>query len=187
MGHESTLDQFKSYAYLAAFLSFCAGKNNPEIDPAKCKPWIPKSPINFPKPAYRMKDIESFNLNEISELLSYSIKNENKGLGYIVFRLFSLCRYDELERFIALGGCEWENNPFIDLPNNRITFNSQVYLKRSAGQDRGRTITIHPTFRAWINWCIKNKISFCYERKGEEEARRNAVPLKFGIPLTFYA
>ena len=197
-GFESNLDQFKSYGYLKAFLSFCAGKNNPAIDPTNGKPWIAKNPINFKKPVYGLKDIVSYDVTEIKSILLAAITQEGekkksnrakgspyRSIGYLVFRLFTLCRYDEFQRFITVGGgSDWQQNTLIDLKNNRINFNGEVYLKKSNGQERGRTIQIHPTFRAWIDYFIKNGISFTYDRVSEEDARKTGCPAKFGEDYT---
>jgi hypothetical protein len=193
-GFETSLDRFKSYGYLKAFLSFCAGKNNPAIDPLNGKPWIPQNPINFKKPVLQMKDIHSYELSEVKKILSAALAQEGKpkksnrakrdpyrSVGYLVFRLFSLCRFDEFQRFVTVGGgSSWTENKLIDLKNNRLNFNGQVFLKRGNGQERGRSVTIHPTFRAWIDYFVKNKTSFTYDRVSEEDARRDGCPEKFG-------
>lgn len=178
MSFASQLDRFKSYGYLYAFLNFCTGKRNPAIDPVQGKPWITHNPINFQKPRYELKDIESYTLNEVKKILVAA--RESGALGYILFRLFTLCRFEEFHRFVSLGGgSKWSENKFIDLPNKTITFNGQVFLKKSHGQLRGRRIPIHPTFRVWIDYCEKQGIGFTYDRIADETARKT-VAQKFG-------
>jgi len=178
MGYKQRLDQFKSYGYLYAFLNFCMGKRNPAIDPTKGKPWLPRNPMNFEKPVYQLKTIESFTLTETEKVLQKAY--ETGSLGYIVFRLFTLCRYEELLRFVSLGGgSRWDSNKFIDLSVNQIEFNSEVFRKRSNSKSRGRHVQIGLTFRAWIDFCIRKDLGFTYNRLKDENARM-AVPEKFG-------
>ena len=173
----SDVARFKCYGYLYAFLNFCKGDNNPNFDPNKDKPWIHANPINFEKPVYSPKDVHSYSLAEIKGILKLAKKRGS--LGYIVFRLFSLARFDETNRFAALGGTQWKENPYIDLTHNQIHFNAQVYLKRSSGEERGRYIKIHPTFRKWIEYLAKQKIGFGYIRQ-DDEVSRKAAEGKFG-------
>lgn len=178
MGYPSQLDRFKSYGYLYAFLNFCTGKKNPAIDPSKGKPWLPRNPVNFAKPVYELKPIESYTLTEIRRILVKA--HETGSLGYIVFRLFTLCRYEELQRLVSVGGgSKWDGNKLIDLDTDQIDFNGEVYRKRSNGQKRGRTIPVGKTFRAWIDFCLKRNLGFTYNRLKDENARK-AVPEKFG-------
>jgi hypothetical protein len=178
MGYASQLDRFKSYGYLYAFLNFCTGKKNPAIDPTKDKPWLARNPVNFPKPVYELKAIESYTLAEIKQILRKAY--ETGSLGYIIFRLFTLCRYEELQRLVSFGGSsQWDTNKLIDLRTNQIDFTSDVYRKRSNGQQRGRIIRIERTFRIWIDFCRKRNLGFTYNRVKDENARK-AIPDKFG-------
>lgn len=188
MGFDTSLDRFKSFGYLHAFFNFCTGKNNPQIDTAG-KAWIDRNPMNFKKPVLELGEIESFSLEEVRGMLVHAARYEGRekasigrrrgdetvpryqALGYLVFRLFSMCRYEEFRRFSELGGADWDNQ-FIDLKNNRIIFNNKVYLKRSNGEARGRTITINPTFREWIDYCKKKGYSFGFDRTSEQNARK---------------
>jgi hypothetical protein len=44
-----------------------------------------------------------------------------------------------------------KNHPLISIENERITFNAQVYKKRSRGEHRGRFYNkVHPTFLSWL-------------------------------------
>ena len=178
MGHATQLDRFKSYGYLNAFLNFCTGKGNPAIDPSNGKPWLQRNPINFRKPVYELKSIESYTLSEVKLILFKAF--ETGSLGYIVFRLFTLCRYEELQRLVTHGGgSKWDGNTLVDLGTNQIEFPASVYRKRSNGQERGRTIRIEKTFRAWIDFCLKRGLGFTYNRLKDENARK-AIPEKFG-------
>jgi hypothetical protein len=172
----SDVAKFKAYGYLYAFLNFCKGDNNPNIDPNKDKPWIQANPINFEKPGYTPKDVHSYTLAEIRTILK---KGKDRGsLGYLLFRLHTMARFDETERFIALGGADWKANPYIDLTHNRIHFNPTVYLKRNGNEDRGRYIPITPIFRKWIDYLSEHGLGFGYVRQDDEVARKEAG--KFG-------
>ena len=178
MGHATQLDRFKSYGYLNAFLNFCAGKGNPAIDPTINKPWLSRNPINFRKPVYELKPIESYKLSEVKLILKKAY--ETGSLGYTVFRLFTLCRFEELQRFVTLGGgSRWESNKFVDLGTNQIDFPATVFKKRSNSQKRGRIIRIESTFLKWIEFCISKNLGFTYNRLKDENSRK-VIPDKFG-------
>ncbi len=176
-GQPSAVAKFKTYGYLYAFLNFCTGENNPNIDPNKDKPWIQANPINFEKPGYTPKDVHSYGLEEIKAIFKEA--KRRGSLGYIVFRLFTMARFDETERFSAIGGTDWKENPYVDLNHNRIHFNAHVYLKRSGGEERGRYIPILPIFRKWIDYLSAHDLGFEYVRWDDEVARRT-VGDKFG-------
>lgn len=167
--------RFKCHGYMVAFFKFCAGKNNPYIlpgDPA----WIKASPVNFEKQGYTPKNIHSYTLAEIKTLLVAAKKSG--ALGYILFRLYSMVRYEELLRF-QKDGIRFDKHPAIDLKNLKIHLSGSVFRKRSKKAARGRHIPIDPCFRVWINYCIRHKLRFNYDRVPDQEARR-AVKNKWG-------
>jgi hypothetical protein len=168
-------ERFKCHGYFAAFFKFCAGKNNPHINPGDAA-WVRASPVNFEKAGYTPKDVFSYTLPEIKTLLRAAKKSG--ALGYIVFRLHSMCRYAELLRFLKAGN-RFDHHPKIDLANNNIHFGPDVYRKRSKGEHRGRHIPIGKCFRAWIVYCIKKRLRFSYDRESDQMARK-AVRAKYG-------
>lgn len=168
-------ERFKCHGYLAAFFKFCAGKNNPHINPGD-PAWVRASPVNFEKAGYTPKDVHSYTLAEIKTLLRAAKKSG--ALGYIVFRLHSMCRYAELLRFLKAGN-RFDHHPKIDLANNSIHFGPEVYRKRSKSEHRGRHIPIGKCFRAWIVYCIKHRLRFGYDRESDQMARK-AVQAKYG-------
>lgn len=176
-GQPTELARFKAHTCLAAFFNFCAGKNNPYYNPSKEPPWITRSPINFEKPRYAPSDIHSYTLAEVKVLLEEA--QARRQLGYFIFRLFSMARFDEAGRFISLYSSSWTDNAFVSLKTNRITFNAQVYRKRGKGEHR-RVIRIHPTFRLWIDWLCKHDTGTFAYHKPEEIATRAVIVDKSG-------
>jgi hypothetical protein len=173
----SSVARFKCFTYLHAFFNFCRGHHNPHIDLSRDKPWIEAIPLNFEKPPCTPGVIGSYTTAEVIKILERA--RQHGGLGYVIFRLFSLARFDETKRFILKGGSDWEKNSFIDLNHLKIHFDSTVFRKRSKAKHRGRYIPIEPAFRQWINYLVRKRQDFGYVRWDDEFARR-AVSEKFG-------
>ncbi len=164
--YKSNAARFNCYGYLYAFWNFCCGKDNAYAE----EPWLVRNPINFKKPHRTTNDIESYTFSEIKKLIKRA--NEIGLLGYVIFRLFSMIRYDEHLRFVKLAGTEIKDNRFINFENKTIHLNSRVYLKRNQTEHRGRHLKIHPVFRAWLDYFIKNGIGIGYVRTLDENVRR---------------
>jgi len=171
--------RYKCHGYLVSFFKFCEGKHNPDINPGT-PGWVSVSPVNMKKNAFQPRPVVSYTLEEVKTLLSAAKKSG--ALGYILFRLYSMARYDETLRF-QKEGTHFDAHPRIDLMNNRIHFTSEVYKKRSQKEGQGRYIPIGGTFRRWIDYCIKRKIPFAYNRVADEEARKE-VKAKWGSNFT---
>lgn len=140
------VSQRSRYIYLKSFLSFCGGKMNPHCNG---HPWVKPGLIQWEPPKTDLHEIKVYSFDEIVELLKAAQK---KGvLPHFIFRLFGLLRYDEMIRFTSIHPTV-KGHPLISLEAQRITFNAQVYKKRSRGEHRGRFYNnLHPTFLAWLN------------------------------------
>lgn len=177
-GQGSEVVKFKAHTCIAAFFNFCTGKDNHYVNPAKELPWIRTSPINFPKAAPKLGDIHSYDFAETKTLIKAA--STNNQLGYVIFRLFSMTRFEETARFISLASSDFTENPYIRINDNSIHFNAEVC---KGGNGRGRIVPINPTFKAWIMYFVAHKIRFSYNEPNEIKTRR-AVGAKFGKGFT---
>jgi hypothetical protein len=142
---KNPVSQRSRYIYLKSFLSFCSGKMNPHCHG---HPWVKPGLIQWEPPKTDLHEIKVYNYDEIVALLKTA--QRKKVLPHFIFRLFGLLRYDEMYRFTGIHA-EVRGHPLISLEANRITFNAQVYKKRSRGEHRGRFYNnVHPTFMAWL-------------------------------------
>jgi hypothetical protein len=142
---EHPVSQRARYIYLKAFMSFCGGKLNPHCEGVA---WVKPGLLQWEPPKTDMHEIQVYSYDQIIELLKRA--SEKKVLAYFIFRLFGLCRFDEMFRLIEIQD-KIKNHPLISIDNERITFNAQVYKKRSRGEHRGRFYNkVHPTFIAWL-------------------------------------
>ena len=142
---EHPVSQRARYIYLKAFMSFCGGKLNPHCEGVA---WVKPGLLQWEPPKTDMHEIQVYSYDQIIELLKRS--SEKKVLPYFIFRLFGMCRFDEMFRLIEIQA-KIKNHPLISIDNERITFNAQVYKKRSRGEHRGRFYNkVHPTFLSWL-------------------------------------
>jgi len=126
-------------------MSFCGGKLNPHCEGIS---WVKPGLLQWEPPKTDMHEIQVYSYDQIIELLRRA--SEKKVLPYFIFRLFGMCRFDEMFRMIEIQD-KIKNHPLISIENERITFNAQVYKKRSRGEHRGRFYNkVHPTFLSWL-------------------------------------
>jgi len=139
------VSQRARYIYLKSFMSFCGGKLNPHCEGIS---WVKPGLLQWEPPKTDMHEIQVYSYDQIIELLRRA--SEKKVLPYFIFRLFGMCRFDEMFRMIEIQD-KIKNHPLISIENERITFNAQVYKKRSRGEHRGRFYNkVHPTFLSWL-------------------------------------
>jgi hypothetical protein len=142
---EHPVSQRARYIYLKAFMSFCGGKLNPHCEGVA---WVKPGLLQWEAPKTDMHEIQVYSYDQIIQLLKRA--SEKKVLPYFIFRLFGMCRFDEMFRMIEIQD-KIKNHPLISIENERITFSAQVYKKRSRGEHRGRFYNkVHPTFLAWL-------------------------------------
>ena len=142
---EHPVSQRARYIYLKAFMSFCGGKLNPHCEGVA---WVKPGLLQWEPPKTDMHEIQVYSYDQIIQLLKRA--SEKKVLPYFIFRLFGMCRFDEMFRMIEIQD-KIKNHPLISIENERITFSAQVYKKRSRGEHRGRFYNkVHPTFLAWL-------------------------------------
>jgi len=142
---EHPVSQRARYIYLKSFMSFCGGKLNPHCEGIS---WVKPGLLQWEPPKTDMHEIQVYSYDQIIELLRRA--SEKKVLPYFIFRLFGMCRFDEMFRMIEIQD-KIKNHPLISIENERITFNAQVYKKRSRGEHRGRFYNkVHPTFLSWL-------------------------------------
>ena len=142
---EHPVSQRARYIYLKAFMSFCGGKLNPHCEGVA---WVKSGLLQWEAPKTDMHEIQVYSYEQIIQLLKRA--SEKKVLPYFIFRLYGMCRFDEMFRLIEIQA-KIKNHPLISLEHERITFNAEVYKKRSRGEHRGRFYNkVHPTFIAWL-------------------------------------
>ena len=142
---EHPVSQRARYIYLKAFMSFCGGKLNPHCEGVA---WVKPGLLQWEAPKTDMHEIQVYSYEQIIQLLKRA--SEKKVLPYFIFRLYGMCRFDEMFRLIEIQA-KIKNHPLISLEHERITFNAEVYKKRSRGEHRGRFYNkVHPTFIAWL-------------------------------------
>ena len=142
---EHPVSQRARYIYLKSFMSFCGGKLNPHCEGIS---WVKPGLLQWEPPKTDMHEIQVYSYDQIIQLLKRA--SEKKVLPYFIFRLFGMCRFDEMFRMIEIQD-KIKNHPLISIENERITFNAQVYKKRSRGEHRGRFYNkVHPTFLSWL-------------------------------------
>jgi len=142
---EHPVSQRARYIYLKSFMSFCGGKLNPHCEGVS---WVKPGLMQWEPPKTDMHEIQVYSYDQIIQLLKRA--SEKKVLPYFIFRLFGMCRFDEMFRMIEIQD-KIKNHPLISIENERITFNAQVYKKRSRGEHRGRFYNkVHPTFLSWL-------------------------------------
>jgi hypothetical protein len=163
------------YGFLESFFKFCAGKHNPHVKQEEA-PWLSRSPLNFPKPGYTKGDIKSYTYAEVVTLLKAA-----KDLGlvpYVIFRLFSMLRREEMERVLEIGKTVGDI-PFINLSASVIDLPPTVMSQKGKRKNSSRRIRIHSTFNAWLALFQKEGSTLTYHQKDERKARR-AVKAKAG-------
>ena len=142
---EHPVSQRARYIYLKAFMSFCGGKLNQHCEGVA---WVKPGLLQWEAPKTDMHEIQVYSYEQIIQLLKRA--SEKKVLPYFIFRLYGMCRFDEMFRLIEIQA-KIKNHPLISLEHERITFNAEVYKKRSRGEHRGRFYNkVHPTFIAWL-------------------------------------
>jgi len=127
---EHPVSQRARYIYLKAFMSFCGGKLNPHCEGVA---WVKPGLLQWEAPKTDMHEIQVYSYEQIIQLLKRA--SEKKVLPYFIFRLYGMCRFDEMFRLIEIQA-KIKNHPLISLEHERITFNAEVYKKRSRGEHR---------------------------------------------------
>lgn len=164
----STTQRRARYIYLKAFMEFCAGKKNVYCDDS---PWLKRNPINWEMPKFEAKEIGVYTFDEIVTLLKEAKKRD--VFGYYIFRLFSMMRTEEMRRFVQIGGNTIKENKFINLKENRITINNQIYKKRGRSELRGRHFNNIPeVFAKWIKYLSDNDIKIGSSRRRDHFTRK---------------
>ena len=165
---KGTTQQRARFIYLKAFMEFCAGKKNIHCEES---PWLKRNPVSWDMPKFEAKEIGVYTFDEIVRLLKEAKKRN--VLGYYIFRLFSMMRTEEMRRFAKLGGDDVRENKFINLRENRITINNQVYKKRGRAELRGRHYNNIPkVFAEWIKYLGENEIGIGCSRRQDHFTRK---------------
>ena len=155
------------YIYIKTFINFCSGKMNPY---SEGRSWVKQGLLQWEAPKHELNEVSVYSYDEIISLLKAA--KEYNEVPYFIFRLFSMTRYFEMERFCEIHD-KVTDHPLINLEAKRITFSQEVYKKRSRNEHRGRFYNnLHPTFLLWLNYFKENNLSISCNTKIARKIRR---------------
>ena len=153
----------KCRSLLYRFYQYASGnKDNPEC-------WIARNPLaNTSPPQLKQGQVASYSYKEIKRLMTEADK---LGLlPYLIFRLFSLARREEVMRLFKIGGSDLRTNQFIT--KDDINFTSDMVKTRKEKRKGGRMVSIDKILKLWIAYFKKHKMPLKFNAVKETRLKK---------------
>lgn len=166
----SEAKKIKCRTVLHGFYEFACGKQNP-------KPWILKNLIKgTAKLDLQQGQVSSYSYKEITKLITAA--DELKLLPYLIFRLFTLARREEVRKLFKIGGADLSKNGYIG--TNLIHFSKDMVKTRKEQLAGGRRVPISPILKKWLVFFRKHKTPLKFNAIKETRLKK-IIPKKSGI------